>query len=239
MIPALRNNLVQLLLLVGDLAPAPLVSGAAYRSLRRRLSSNPRRYDVKSAAPPFTPGAWRERNLAGPETDLVIEGFPGSANSFVSNSVRTAIDRSVRIESHFHYTVQLRRARAKGVPTVVMVRRPVDACDSLKTKNPRTWDWLIVLRWLLYYRYVERYRDQLTVIDFDRAIADVDFVRRSCPAVAALAARPLAGELRFRRPGRDRVRIKAEKPLIRWLLRRATARHARLIEGRGDCSHPG
>ncbi len=226
---SLRYNLGQLALLVFDCLPAPLVIGTGYRNFRRRLSRNPERYEVKSATKPFTKGGWRERGLTGPETDLVIDGFPGSANSFASNVVRRAIDRPTRVESHFHYTAQLRRARHFKVPTVVPVRPPRDAADSLKSKVPATWDWLIILRWLLYHRYVERYQHEMVIVPFAALVADIDILRRRVPAIQALVTRPLEADQNLRRAARSRVHVDASGWPASWLLTRAQALHDRLI----------
>lgn len=226
---AVPHNLGQLVLLVADCLPAPLVRGRAYRAVRCVISRTPARFEVKDAAWPFTRGQWRERGLAGPETDLVVEGFPGSANSFVSNAVRRAVERPARIESHFHYTVQLRRAHAWRVPAVVVVRPPRAACDSLKSKSPATWDWLVALRWLLYHRYVLRHRSDLAIIPFADAVADVDIVRRRVPAVARLVARPLVADPGLRRPTSERISIDSRRRLVGWLIGRAEALHRRLI----------
>lgn len=230
----LRYNLGQLALLIFDCLPAPLVVTKGYRALRRRLSRNPERYKKKELAVPYTRGSWRERKLAGPETDLVVDGFPGSANSFVSNVIRSAIDRPARIESHFHYTVQLRRARHFGVPTIVVVRAPMDACSSQKSKVPEAWDWLIVLRWLHFYRYVDRRRDDFFIVPFGVVIRDVDVLRRQVPAVAALVARPLEPDQSLRRKSARRIPIQADRGLVRWITGRAESLHRRLLAHGSD-----
>lgn len=225
---ALAHNLRRAALLLIDLLPTAVVRHEIYRGLRRRLSRTPDRFAVKAAAHPFTHGGWRERNLAGPETDLVVDGFPGSANSWVANAIRRAVDRPMRIESHFHYTVQLRRAMAHGVPAVVLLREPGAACDSLKSKEPRTWDSLILLHWLHYYRWVARHHGALTLVRFEDAIRDLDGLRGVAVAVGHLCACPLRGDAVSRRSSRVRARLNRARPWTRWLLTKASQRHARL-----------
>lgn len=227
----LGHNLRALLLLVADLVPTAVARSEHYRSLRRRLSRAPERFAVKSAARPFTPGHWRERSLAGPETDLVIDGFPGSANSWVANAIRRATDRPVRIESHFHYSAQLKRARSFGVPAIVLIRAPQAACDSLKSKQPQTWDLLIILRWLTYYRYVARHPGSWHVVCFEQVIADLDRLRRTNPDLERLCARPLDGEGESKRTSTQRTPIERSRPWMRWLLRRAERRYRQLTGG--------
>lgn len=226
----LRHNLGQVAVLAWDALPAWMVCWEGYRSLRRVLSRNPDRYRTQAPAMPFTAEGWRERRLAGPSTDLVIEGFPGSGNSYVSNATRRAVARPANIESHFHYTAQLRRAIAFGVPAIVLVRPPRAACSSLKSKSPETWSWLIVLRWLLFHRYVLRRRDRLAVFSFDDAVADVDLLRRRCAAMAQLTAQPITGEAELRRESTTRVPIDDTSAVVRWLLRCAERLYQRLLE---------
>jgi hypothetical protein len=225
---AIVHNLRRAILLLFDLVPTSVARHETYRSVRRRLSQTPERFAVKPTVRPFTPGAWRERSLAGPETDLVIDGFPGSANSWVANAIRRAVERPVRIESHFHYTVQLRRAVAYGVPAVVLLREPRAACDSLKSKEPHTWDVLIVLHWLHYYRWVARHQSTLIVVRFEDAIRDVDGLRRSVPAVGHLCARMLRGDALSRRASKTRAHLDRSRPWTRWLLARANNQYGPL-----------
>ena len=217
-----RHNLVALFHLLIDQLPDWLVRSDGYVAFRRRLSQTPRRYEAtKKAARPFTPGEWKERKLATASTDLVIEGFPGSGNTFVSNTVREHVDGPCRIESHFHYTAQLRRALAFGVPAIVIVRQPLDACRSLQGKEPALFPSLILWRWLLYHRFVLRHAGRLEVFLFDDVIHDIDLVRRECSAVQALVDRPLTANLEHRRASATPPRIDVTTPLRRALLRRA------------------
>ncbi len=226
---AIRHNLRRAALLAIDLLPTAIVRHETYRNIRRRFSRTPERFTVKPVAPPFTKGGWRERTLAGPETDLVVEGFPGSANSWTANAIRRAIDQPVRIESHFHYTVQLRRALAHGVPTVVLLREPGAACDSLKSKEPQTFDSLILLHWLFYYRWVARHHHALTLVRFEDVTRDIDGLRHADRAVGRLCTRPLQGDALSRRHSPARAAIARDRPWTRWLLAKASQRHRQLV----------
>jgi hypothetical protein len=59
--------------------------------------------------------------------DIVIEGYPRSANSFAVHAFRVAQDHPVRIAHHLHAPAQLIAAVRAGVPALVMVREPQDA----------------------------------------------------------------------------------------------------------------
>src|SRR5690348_1788018 len=60
-----------------------------------------------------------------PDTDLVIEGFPGSGNSYFRAWVHFA-NGWAHVTSHQHSPAVIRRAIADGRPTIVLARDPVD-----------------------------------------------------------------------------------------------------------------
>jgi len=220
----LVRNVLELTHLIGDCAPRFLVSGESYRRLRRLLSRTPQRYEsMAEKEQPFTQGAWRERKFVSSSTDVCVEAFPGSGSSFVSNSLRMAVDRPANIESHFHQTVQLKRALGLGVPVIVLVRDPAGACASLKSKDPRLAEWIILLRWIHYHRWLARHLDTLDVFLFDDLIADVDILRRQSRAVASLVSGPIVPHPEFRRASKCPMPIDDRRSLNRALLDRASA----------------
>lgn len=225
----LRANLTEVGHMALSTVPGWLARRDAYRRFRRRISATPARFEPLPPAPMDTRGDWRNRKLASPVTDLVIDGFPGSGNSFVSNCVRAAIDRPANVESHFHHTVQLVRALAFGVPAVVVVRDPRGACASLKSKEPALADLLIVARWLHFHRFVARHRSRLDLVRFEDAIADVDVVRRTSDGVRALVARPLEADTSLRRASTVRTAFDGDRWPTRWLLERAQRRYESLF----------
>jgi hypothetical protein len=68
-------------------------------------------------------------------TELVIEGFPRSANTFAVVAFRMAQDRHVPIAHHLHAPSQIMCGVRDGKPVVVLIRRPVDAISSLLVSN--------------------------------------------------------------------------------------------------------
>jgi hypothetical protein len=71
---------------------------------------------IRGHGEPFDPGV-----------DIVIEGYPRSANSFAVHAFRVAQDHPVRIAHHLHAPAQLIAAVRAGVPALVLVREPHDA----------------------------------------------------------------------------------------------------------------
>jgi hypothetical protein len=73
-----------------------------------------------------------------PDTDLVIEGFPGSGNSYFRAWLHFA-NWGTHLTSHQHSPAVLRRAIADDRPTVVLARDPVEAIASTLLRFPERW----------------------------------------------------------------------------------------------------
>lgn len=73
------------------------------------------------------------------DSSIVIEGFPRSANSFAVLAFARAQEATaadLRIAHHLHVPAQVLRAIRWGIPTVVLVRDPLDAVTSLLIREP-------------------------------------------------------------------------------------------------------
>jgi len=65
-----------------------------------------------------------------PDTELVIEGYPRSANSTTAYGFLDRQPRTVKLAHHKHHAAQLLRAVELGVPAVMLIRRPKEAALS-------------------------------------------------------------------------------------------------------------
>ena len=66
----------------------------------------------------------------GKHTQIVIEGFPRSGNSFVVGAFEAAQPNPVVIAHHLHAPAQIIQAARQDIPTLVLAREPVDAVVS-------------------------------------------------------------------------------------------------------------
>lgn len=66
-------------------------------------------------------------------TDVVLEGYPSSANSYSQALLRFAFD-GVSLSSHTHCVANLKLAMIYKVPVVFVIRRPEDAIASLAVR---------------------------------------------------------------------------------------------------------
>jgi hypothetical protein len=107
-----------------------------------------------------------------PDTDLVIEGFPGSGNSYFRAWLHFA-NSGAHLTSHQHSPAVIRRAIADGRPTIVLVRDPVDAIASTLLRFPERWqrpegpDHLFA-RYRQVYRPALRRPNKVVVATFDQ-----------------------------------------------------------------------
>ncbi len=76
-------------------------------------------------------GHWSKNWIVSAETNITIEGFPRSGNSFARSAFMSAQPNEVCIATHVHSAAQVRQSVHLGIPTMVLLRHPADACLSL------------------------------------------------------------------------------------------------------------
>jgi hypothetical protein len=65
--------------------------------------------------------------VLGPGTDILIEGYPRSANSFAVAAFRMAQPHPVEVAHHTHAPAHVIAAVRRGIPAIVLIREPEDA----------------------------------------------------------------------------------------------------------------
>lgn len=122
-------------------------------------------------------------------SDLVIEGYPRSANTFTVDMLNV-LSPGLRIAHHTHTVENLRLGRMRGKPVLVLIRNPADAILSLRVLSGRPTK-----------RCVDQYRrfyqavlalDQFIAADFDEVTTNFSAIAAklplSIPTSADLAA---------------------------------------------------
>ncbi len=64
------------------------------------------------------------------DTDIIIDGFPRSGNTFAVTAFKYAQPSAVNVSSHIHAPIEVITAVKKGIPAIVLVRDPDDAAMS-------------------------------------------------------------------------------------------------------------
>jgi hypothetical protein len=107
-----------------------------------------------------------------PTTQLVIEGFPRSANTFAVWAFRQAQQVEVRLAHHLHYPAQVIRAARWRIPALVLIRRPEDAVISLLMRTPLLTPDQALSHYISFYRTAARYRDAFVLGQFEQVTED-------------------------------------------------------------------
>jgi hypothetical protein len=109
-----------------------------------------------------------------PDTQVVIEGFPRSGNSFARRAFIMAQEETfdvTRIAHHLHVPAQIVRAAQWRIPTLVLIRRPRDAVLSLVIRDPISVDQALKY-YISFYETSERYRDAFVLGRFEEITED-------------------------------------------------------------------
>ena len=114
----------------------------------------------------------------GPDTEIVIEGFPRSANSFAVAAFARAQGRKPNIAHHVHAPAQVVAAARAGVPTIVLIRNPEDAALEYVIKKPAITIGQALRGYARFYQPLLRIRSGFVVGVFDEVTKDFGAVIR-------------------------------------------------------------
>jgi hypothetical protein len=116
--------------------------------------------------------------LVGADTQMVIEGFPRSANSYAVIGFQLAQPELLTVAHHTHAPAQVIRAVERNIPLMVPIRHPRDAIASLLIRDRRYSIGLAVDAYASFYQSVLPYRDALVLARFDDITRDLGGVIR-------------------------------------------------------------
>ena len=110
--------------------------------------------------------------LLNDSSELVIEGFPRSANTFSVVAFRQAQGRNVPMAHHLHVEAQILKGVSKGLPVVVLIRNPMDAVKSLLIRHPLVRPDDAFKRYIEFYSAVERVADEVVIAEFNEVTTE-------------------------------------------------------------------
>jgi hypothetical protein len=126
--------------------------------------------EIEPAAPePFTKN-----------TEIVIEGFPRTANTFAHIAFKMVQERPIKIAHHTHAAAQVIAGARKKIPTIVLIREPEAAILSYLIGNFDPEIGLEQLLWdfIYFYEPILPYRDCFVVGSFETVTKDYASVIR-------------------------------------------------------------
>jgi hypothetical protein len=104
--------------------------------------------------------------LIGSKTQIVIEGFPRSANTFSVIAFQQAGNHDAPIAHHLHAEAQILSGVSRGIPVIVLIREPESAIRSLIVRHPETSAHKALNLWLRFYGIVENVREHVVISEF-------------------------------------------------------------------------
>jgi hypothetical protein len=114
----------------------------------------------------------------GVDTELVVEGFPRSANSFAIAAIRRAEHRPLRIAHHQHVPAQVIAGAKARIPTLVLIREPDAAVLSYVIRHRFLTLGGALRHYIRFYKRVLPYKDAVLVVTFDEVTTDFGAVMR-------------------------------------------------------------
>jgi hypothetical protein len=110
-------------------------------------------------------------NIVGPQSRIVIEGYPRSANSYAVAAFLFANGR-VPLGHHLHSPVNVELGVARKLPVVLLVRRPLDAIASLLLRAPAMSPRVAIGRYIRFHRRLVPLLSEVVVAPYEVVIAD-------------------------------------------------------------------
>jgi hypothetical protein len=107
------------------------------------------------------------RLLVDGSTNLVIEGFPRSANTYAVVAFQKSGNPGCRIAHHLHVSCQITEGLKKGVPVCLLLRAPADAARSLVTREPGIGVQAALLSYSIFHQPLLALRDKIVIAQFD------------------------------------------------------------------------
>lgn len=126
------------------------------------------------------------RKIVSSDTDIIIEGYPRSANSFSVKAFMFANGDDYKIATHQHAAPQVVLGVKLGIPTIVLIRDPKDAVLSYaalraKTYGLKKFQSEYKLKWLLedyvaFYEHLLPLKDEFVTAKFESVLKDYGIV---------------------------------------------------------------
>lgn len=123
----------------------------------------------------------RRRRKAVPvdaDTDIVIEGYPRSGNTFAVTAFGSAQSREVRVARHEHAAAQVIAATRAAIPALVLIREPEEAVLSFAIQQPHLSLRQALRSYIRFYRPLLPHRDRFVLATFREVTTDFGAVTR-------------------------------------------------------------
>lgn len=111
-------------------------------------------------------------SLASSQTDIIIEGFPRSANTFAFLAFKLAQTKTFNIAHHKHATAQFLIAKKYNIPSILLIRRPEDAVISFIIREPCLSLEKALKYWIHFHERLLKDKNSYIIADFNEITKD-------------------------------------------------------------------
>lgn len=113
----------------------------------------------------------KKRNLlVDSDSDIVIEGFPRSANTFSVVALNYSHSNNLKIAHHTHVPATVIKGVSLEIPILILIRNPKDAIASLVLREPNISISQAINSYINFYQEIYNYRKNFIVADFEEII---------------------------------------------------------------------
>jgi hypothetical protein len=137
--------------------------------LKYRIAGHPMLFPILYPLLPFRKD---KASLVSRATDIVIEGFPRSGNTFAVIAFLQAQQREVIVAHHLHHEAQVLVGARWGLPVLVLIREPTEAISSLILREPSTTVRAALERYIEFYTKIGRVSDRVVIANFTNVVRD-------------------------------------------------------------------
>jgi hypothetical protein len=146
-------------------------AGSARHAARRVVARYPALYV------PIARRRHRE-NVLGPDTQLIIDGFPRSASTFTLVGFQVAQNGHVRVAHHVHAVAHLIAGARRSIPMLVPIREPKATVVSAMIREPNVSIGQWLRSYIDHYQRIPSLADSLMLAPFEEIIDDLGRVIR-------------------------------------------------------------
>ena len=140
-----------------------------------------------------------------PRTQVILDGFPRSANAYAEWAFRYANGEGVRLAVRLHSPRAVQVGVRYGIPTIVLVREPRSAVASWLQYKPGLEAVEAFDRYTHYYDAAQAVREHVVVAQFEEVVDDFGAVVERCNDRFGTSFEPYPGGARAEAWVRQRI----------------------------------
>ena len=112
------------------------------------------------------PKPFQMRSPVSKSSDLVVEGFPRSSNTFLTVALKELLGEEFSIANHYHSSAQFSLGYKLKKPMVLVIREPLNCLVSNLLYYPNRSREEIIDDYILFHQNLRKYLPNIYVVDF-------------------------------------------------------------------------